>query len=282
MPVNATRFLRKMRGGAQAHLLGAGGGCFVTKFTNNPQHRRILINEWIGAHLMSALSIATPQVAVVEVSPEFLNASPDVYLETGSRRESVQPGWHLGSRFPGDPASEAVYDYLPDSLLASVANRADFLGALAFDKWTANADARQSIFFRRRLRDWLPGHEDSAQRKGFIAQMIDHGYLFDGPNWCYRDAPLQGFYPRSAVYESVRGLDDFEPWLSRIRHLPECVIDEALRSMPPAWIGDDREPLLRLLEQLIARRARVAELLLTAIRARPAFFTGWREKGTAP
>lgn len=274
-----------MRGGAQAHLLGtdaAGAGSwYVTKFTGNPQHRRILVNEWIGAHLLAALGIATPPVAVVDVGPEFLAAAPEVYLETGSARQPVTPGWHLGSQFPGDPLADAVYDYLPDSLLTSVANRADFLGALVFDKWCGNADARQSIFLRRRLRDWLPGHETSPQRKGFITQMIDHGYLFDGPNWCYRDAPLQGFYPRPLIYETVRTLDDFEPWLSRVRHFPSQTIDIALRGLPPAWLEDDEQALAGLLEQLLRRRERVPSLLLEAIRARPAFFPAWQGKGTA-
>jgi hypothetical protein len=280
MPVNATRFLRKMRGGAQAHLLAtdAPGPApfYVTKFTTNPQHRRVLINEWLGAHLLSALGIATPRVAVVTLSAPFLAATPDIYLETGSARSPVPPGWHLGSQFPGDPLTEAVYDYLPDSLLPSVANRPDFLGVLAFDKWCGNADARQAIFLRRRLRDWLPNHDSSSPRKGFIAQMIDHGYLFDGPNWCYRDAPLQGFYPRPAIYDSVRSLDDFEPWLSRVRHCPESAIDDALRSLPPGWIEGDDDALSALLEQLLRRRARVPDLLLDAIRARPAFFPAWR------
>lgn len=280
MPVTATRFLRKMRGGAQAHLLCGGGAaepaCYVTKFTNNPQHRRVLINEWIGAHLMAALGLATPQVAVVEVTAEFLQAAPEVFLESGAARQPVRPGWHLGSRFPGDPMTDAVYDYLPDSLLPNVANIDVFPGALAFDKWTGNADARQAIFFRRRLRDWLPDRESSPQRKGFITQMIDHGYLFDGPNWCFRDAPLQGFYPRGVVYAAVRSIDGFDPWLTRIRHFPESAVDEALRGLPPAWVEEDEDELARLLDQLMARRARVADLLLTAVRARPAFFGAWR------
>ncbi|HAX43728.1 MAG TPA: hypothetical protein PLF84_15825 [Bryobacteraceae bacterium] len=280
MPVNATRFLRKMRGGAQAHLLAtdAPGPApfYVTKFTNNPQHRRILVNEWLGAHLLAALGIATPRVAVITVSPAFLAASPEVYLETGSARAPVPPGWHLGSQFPGDPLTEAVYDYLPDSLLPSVANYPDFLGVLVFDKWCGNADARQAIFLRRRLRDWLPQSDPSSPKKGFIAQMIDHGYLFDGPNWCYRDAPLQGFYPRPTLYAAVRSLDDFEPWLSRVRHCPESAIDDALRSLPTGWLDGDDDALSALLEQLLRRRNRVPGLLLDAIRARPNFFPSWR------
>ena len=37
MPLNAVRLIRKMRGGAQAHLLECDDGCFyVVKFLNNP------------------------------------------------------------------------------------------------------------------------------------------------------------------------------------------------------------------------------------------------------
>jgi len=37
MPVNARRHVRRMRGGAQSHLIEAGDGHFyVVKFLNNP------------------------------------------------------------------------------------------------------------------------------------------------------------------------------------------------------------------------------------------------------
>jgi hypothetical protein len=50
MPASARRLVRKMRGGAQAHLIEADDGHFyVVKFRNNPQGRRILVNEWFGA-----------------------------------------------------------------------------------------------------------------------------------------------------------------------------------------------------------------------------------------
>jgi hypothetical protein len=40
MPIRALRMVRKMRGGAQAHLLECEDGNFyVVKFVNNPQHR---------------------------------------------------------------------------------------------------------------------------------------------------------------------------------------------------------------------------------------------------
>ena len=131
MPVNARRLIRKMRGGAQAHLLECDDGCFyITKFVNNPQHRRILVNEWISSVFLKFLEISAPDVAVVNLSQAFLEENTDVYLQLGSRRQTVEPGWHFGSCHPGDPSKMTVYDFVPDTLLEKVVNLAEFLGAL--------------------------------------------------------------------------------------------------------------------------------------------------------
>jgi hypothetical protein len=152
MPTDARRLIRKMRGGAQAHLLEASDGhAYVVKFINNPQHRRILVNEWIASVFLNYLGIASPEPAMVRLSEEFLAANPDVHLQLGTHRQPPNAGWHFGSRYPGDPARTVVYDFLPDTILDTVENLSDFLGALAFDKWMGNADARQAVFFRARL-----------------------------------------------------------------------------------------------------------------------------------
>ena len=276
MPVDARRLIRKMRGGAQAHLIEAADGhCYVVKFLNNPQHRRILVNEWIASLFLRYLGISTPEAAVIRVTQDFLDQNPDVHFQLGSHREPVELGWHFGSRFPGDPARLVVYDFLPDALLAQVENRAEFLGMLVFDQWIGNADSRQAIFFRARLREWLPAHEAHPQRLGFVAQMVDHGFAFDGPHWRFGDSPLQGLYCRPAVYQGVRGLDDFQPWLDRIVNFPEAVVDQALKQIPPAWVAADEDSLNQLCESLLRRRKRVVDLIQACRHGRAALFPGW-------
>jgi hypothetical protein len=143
MPINSIRLIRKMRGGAQAHLLECDDGHFyVVKFRNNPQHRRILVNEWFASVFLNYLQISTPPTAIVNLTDEFLAKNPEIHIQLGSRRLAVEPGWHFGSRYPGDPAKVMVYDFIPDLLLDKIVNRQEFLGVLAFDKWTGNADAR--------------------------------------------------------------------------------------------------------------------------------------------
>src|SRR5918999_665782 len=236
MFVDARRLIRKLRGGAQSHLIEAADGHFyVVKFRNNPQHRRVLVNEWIANTLLEYLQIAVPKHAIVRLSPEFIAESPELYLQIGGRKEPVTPGWHFGSRYPGNPARDAVYDFVPDALLGKVGNASDFAGMLAFDKWTGNADARQAIFIRARLREYAPSYADHPLRIGFIALMIDHGYIFNGPNWDYIDAAAAGLYFRPSVYVNLRGLADLQPWLDRIIEFPDVVIDDSLRQLPPEW-----------------------------------------------
>ncbi len=276
MPLTARRHLRRMRGGAQSHLIEASDGRFyIVKFRNNPQHPRVLVNESVSAALLEYLEIPAPQVRIIEITREFLAGNPELCLRLGDRRVEIQPGWHFGSCYPGHPDRVAVYDFIPDALLRSVANARDFLGALVFDKWVANADGRQSIFFRGRVSGWSPA--GAFNREAFVAYMIDHGFAFNGPHWDFPDGPLQGLYHRPLVYEDARSLDDFQPWLDRVVHFPAEEIDRALRQVPWEWLNGDADPLECLLEQLYRRRARVPELLRACRDARPALFPRWVE-----
>jgi hypothetical protein len=277
MLVQATRLIRKMRGGAQAHLLECDDGHFyVVKFRNNPQHRRILINEWIASVFLNYLQISTPPAAIVSLSAAFLQDNPDIYIQLGSRHQAVEPGWHFGSRYPGDPGKIMVYDFLPDTLLDKVVNAGEFLGVLAFDKWMSNADARQSIFFRARLHRWPTAGSENTPRAGFVSQMMDHGYVFDGPHWKFSDSPLQGLYFRTNVYQSVRGWDDFQPWLDRVVYFPDEVVDSAQKQIPPEWVAEDAAALQSTLEKLMLRRRRVPDLIRDSRGGRVNPFPDWK------
>ena len=56
MPVEAVQHVRRMRGGAQAHLMRADDRHFyVVKFQNNPQHLRVLANELLATRLAESI-----------------------------------------------------------------------------------------------------------------------------------------------------------------------------------------------------------------------------------
>ncbi len=138
MPVLAERLERRMRGGAQAFLLHCSDGfSYIVKTRENPQHRRILINEWLSHAFLRYLQITAPEVRVVEITAEFAARESDLCLHTASQRIPVKPGRHFGSRYPGNPLTDAAYDFLPDKLLGEVVNLHEFAGVLVFDKWVS-------------------------------------------------------------------------------------------------------------------------------------------------
>jgi hypothetical protein len=147
---------------------------------------------------------------------------------------------------------------------------------LAFDKWMSNADSRQAIFFRAKVAGLGPVGE--PERVGFVAQMVDNGYTFEGPHWRFGESAIQGLYFRPMVYEGVRGLGSFEPWLERIKHFPETVVDQALKTLPGTWIEGDEDAFEQLLTQLLRRRARVADLIADCRSTRNDPFPNWTGK----
>jgi hypothetical protein len=144
------------------------------------------------------------------------------------------------------------------------AGRNDFLGILVFDKWACNTNGRQAIFYR------------PAGGSGYQAQMIDQGFCFNASEWNFPDAPLRGLYSRHKVYESARGIDSFEPWLSRVESkIAESALDEIQGEIPPEWYEDDTDALDRLLEHLGRRRWLVRELVISAWKSNVQPFRNW-------
>ena len=260
-----------MKGGSQPHLIEADDGHFyVVKSKDNPQHRRILVNEWIAAVFLRFLQIASPQVAPILMDREFLGANPELGVQRGRQMEPISPGCHFGSRLPGDPTQMALFDTLPNVLLGKVANLRDLGGLLVFDRWIANADYRQLVFFRAQVAE--PG----TVRPGFLMWAIDHGFAFQGPQWSLKTGGRQGLHHGNPLYESLREWAQLEPWLSRIEHFPEEVADQALVSMPREWLGEgDENELEPLLERLFRTRARIRHEIEDLLRAEASLFPNW-------
>jgi hypothetical protein len=266
----AIEHVRRMRGGAQAHLMRCDDeGYYVVKFQNNPQHLRILANEMLATRLAARLGLCVPQVEVVEVRTELIAYTTELVIQLGMGRMPCSAGKQFGSQFPGHPARMTVHDFLPDEQLCGVRNLSDFLGILVFDKWTCNTNGRQAIFFREPedRAGRAPGQdlEQAPYVAPYVAMMIDHGFCFNAGEWDFPDAPLRGLYARHRVYQNVAGMDAFEPWLDRLEeHITEAALGEEAERIPPEWYQDDWDALARLLERLYSRRKRVRELILSA------------------
>lgn len=265
MPL-ALEQIRRMRGGAQSHLMRcADNAYYVVKFRNNPQGARILANELLGTRLAARLGLPTPEVGVIEVRGELIENTDELVMQLGRGRMRCQAGLQFGSRYPGQPAETVVYDFLPDEQLREVANLSDFCGMFVFDKWTCNTNGRQAIFYRS------PGEPH------YRACMIDQGFCFNACDWDFPDGPLRGIYARHMVYASVRGIDSFEPWLTRVEsRMDESVVGEIAGDIPPEWYGFDTEGLERMLAQLQRRRKMVRDLIVQAWKSSAQPFPNWK------
>ena len=250
LAVLAVQHIRRMRGGAQGQLmLGADGHAYVVKFQNNPQHTRVLANEFMVSKLAAAAGLTAPEVELVEVSSWLVENTPELEIDLGRTKVRCQAGLQFGSRFVGGLMPGQVVDYLPEEQLAEVRNLGEFAGVLALDKWTGNANGRQAVFTRRQ------------RERRYRAVFIDFGYCFHAGEWRFEDIPLRGVYYRNDVYREIAGWESFEPWLTRLETLPAELVWEAANQVPPEWYGGDLGEMEALVEKLLARRSLIRGLI---------------------
>lgn len=268
MTVLAIQQIRKMRGGAQSHLmLGADGNPWVVKFQNNPQHLRVLPNELLGTRLGALIGLTVPPCDVVEVTPWLIEQTSELEMDLGHRRERCRAGLQFGSRMVGGLMPGHVADYLPEEQLMEVKNLREFAGALVLDKWTCNANGRQALFYRK------------GREKRYSATFIDQGFCFNAAEWRFEDAPLRGVYARSAVYRDVTGWESFEPWLSCLEKIEAQRIWEIAETVPPEWYENEVGVLEQLVEKLIERRSRVRDWIAEFRESSREPFPKWNGKG---
>jgi hypothetical protein len=253
--VLAVQQIRAMRGGAQSHLmLGSDENLWVVKFQNNPQHTRVLANEYLATRLAASVGLTVPACDVVEVTEWLIANTPELLIQlprgqVPGGRERCRAGLHFGSRFVGGLMPGQVVDTLPEAQLAEVKNLREFAGMLVIDKWTSNVNGRQAVFGKR------------PRERRYTATFIDQGYCFNAGEWKLIDTPLRGVFRSNLVYEQVVGWESLEPWLGQVERMEPQTVWSAAESIPPEWYGGDTAELEKLVEALIARRARVRELI---------------------
>lgn len=254
-----------MRGGAQAQLMRCDDGHFyVVKFQNNPQHLRILANELLATRLAARVGLPVPVVDVVEVGEWLIAHTPELRIELAGSSVACKAGLQFAARYVVDPFEGQVFDYLPQAMFARVRNLGDFAGALAFDKWTCNANGRQAVFWRK------------ARERKYTATFVDQGYCFNAAEWNFPDAPLRGVYGWNDVYAGITGWESFQPWLERIEEFSAKDFNECAADIPPEWeVG--WEDLDELREKLLARRRKVRELITAFRFSTRQPFVNWRE-----
>lgn len=267
MALEAVQHVRRMRGGAQAHLMRASDGQFyVVKFQNNPQHLRVLANELLATRLAERVGLPVPVTEVIAVDDWLIANTSELRMEVSLHPVPCKAGLQFGARYVCDPAEAQVFDYLPESILNNkLKNREAFAGMLALDKWLGNSNGRQAVFWKK-----------SRERK-YNVSFIDQGYCFNAGEWDFPDSPLRGVYARNCVYKDITGWDAFQPWLSRIEKLDPEIVREIAGEIPPEWVGNDWQALETLAETIIARRSKVRELITAFRSSSRQPFPAWAE-----
>jgi hypothetical protein len=265
--INAVEQIRRMRGGSQSHLmLCSDGNYYVVKFQNNPQHRRVLVNEFLGTGLAALLGLPTTPIAIVDVQEDLILYTPDLCVELLRSRIPCLSGSQFGSLYIGDPHHLSTLDLPPDKHTLNVINLSDFVGMLVFDLWTSNTDARQVIFRR-------PNVGEPHQ-----AWMIDQGFCFNEGEWTFPDTPRRYMYRRKEVYEQVQGIESFEPWLDKLEgSITMKVLLKVAQDIPAEWYEHDSFALESLLNEIDSRRKVVRKFLLRLKKTIPEAFPNWRD-----
>lgn len=266
MPTEAVQHVRRMRGGAQAHLMRAADGHFyVVKFQNNPQHLRVLANEMLATRLAERLGLPVPITNVIDVSEWLVRNTPELRVEVAGSSVPCSSGLQFGARYVCDPAQGQIFDYLPETMMTRIKNSPAFAGMLALDKWLGNANGRQAVF-------WKKGREQK-----YTATFIDQGYCFNAGEWDFPDSALRGVYARNCVYEHVNGWESFQPWLLRIERCEPEMVREIAEGIPPEWIGNDWPALKKLTDTVLERRGKVRELITAFRESSRQPFPRWAE-----
>lgn len=270
--IQATRYIRRMTGGSQSHMLRCSDGYdYIVKFQNNPQGKRILANDLLGTLLAKSMKLPAADVAVVNVSKDLVHDCTALQMECRQGSEPCQAGLCFGSRYlsprfhitHGTALARALS--MSTWYLLELGNLNDFAGMLVFDKWTCNSDDRQVVFVRG---------------KGVIpdkAVMIDFGYCFNAGHWNFRDHPMVGLFGERSVYESIECMERFNPWLEFLENkMSEDVIRCLGSKIPAEWYGGDQQALAGMIDCLDRRRKIVRRLLLRTCGAAYGSFPHWR------
>jgi hypothetical protein len=246
-------------------MLADDGNRYVTKFRGNPQHNRVLANEYLACRMARLTGFNVPEAVIIHVDEQTIREQQITFTLAGCA-VAPHPGPQFGSRLVTE---ELVFDFLPRTMLGRIRNISEFAGILAFDKWTGNADGRQAVF-----------HKSAHQRK-YTASWVDFGYCFNAGEWTFPDSALRGAYALNDVYVQIASWDDFSPWLQRIEQFSAGELQRIADEIPCEWYGE-RSELECLLQRLLERRAIVRQLIEDFRTSSRNPFPNWSMAATTP
>lgn len=279
MNLFATEYVCRIRGGGTKPFLMrcSDKNYYIVKFQNNPQGKRVLVNDLFGTLLAKRLGLPVAESTVIDVAEQLIKLTDEMTLVSTDKTVPCQAGLSFGSRFISRaPLGEIMgiefaETFLPRHRMMRVTNLPDFIGMLVFDKWTSNRDCRQVVFSRN--------FADATWK----AHMIDNGWCFGGVKWDFPDILSLGFCSSEVAYESITGIQEFEPWLNVIEHeIDKDVLEQLAGQVPMEWYDGDIAALRQLVATLNHRRGMVRKLLQRTWESDPRLFPSWLDQRSRP
>jgi hypothetical protein len=240
--LSANKYIRKMKGGSQSILVRANDGRhYVVKMTDNPGGPNLLANEHMGSHVAKAVGLPVAEAKGICLSDSFIDSHPDLWFELPSGVRRPTKGVHFGSLFVGQTSGpDRPTEYISPSRVSMITNREAFLGMYLLDVWANHQDNRQAIFRRS---------STNAQEVCFI----DHGHMFGGPEWNFKENPASALHLERAVYSDLWQDEQVTFWISRFQTIIPGVLTSIVPSMADEWYTGDLNELHRRLADRLLR-----------------------------
>jgi hypothetical protein len=237
-----------MKGGSQSILVQCNDDRFyVMKMADNPQGPNVVANEFLGTVIASAVGLPVAEGMLIHMSDQFIDSEPDIWFELPSGRKRPAAGLHFGSLLVGQPSGrQRPSEYISPSKINAIANRDSFLGMYILDVWANHQDDRQAVLLRR---------SDCATQDVFF---IDHGHMFGGPDWTFRERPGEALHLETSVYSELWDDEIVSSWIAHFRTVLPEVLSWASSILPPGWYNGD---LRGLVGELIHRLTNLTELV---------------------
>jgi hypothetical protein len=247
--LSANKYIRKMKGGSQSILVRANDGKhYVVKMTDNPIGSNVLANESMGSSIAKAVGLPVAEAKGIVISDSFIDSHPDLWFKLPSGTRRPKKGVHFGSQLVGQTSgAERPTEYVSPSRVHLITNREAFLGMYILDIWANHQDNRQAVFRRR---------PDNTQEAFFI----DHGHMFGGPEWNFKETSLSALHLELAIYTDLWQEEKIAAWVSHLQTAVPEVLTRLADPMDSKWYKGD---LAALIDTLIKRLAELPELVRT-------------------
>lgn len=240
-------------------LMGEDGNQYYTKFKENPESPRILINEYVCAQIAEVFEIPKANNALIEISQEFIEVFGEEVEE--HIEEMPTPGIHFGSL-----KIDRVFPITSSEAILSAENPDCIPTILLFDHLIGNRD-RESNAGNILI---------SENPKKIYA--IDHTEAFEiGPLWDATqlnhriDTPITPYDIDGHVYskwiEHIKDPYPFSAFFDNLSRLTDDVLWNIIDKTPVEWLITDEEKE-KLFQYLAFRRDNIhplPELLRTKL-----------------